>query len=71
MLDHALVMGEDIDTAEIYVRAEPSEKLDALDAVAPPMLSKGRFRPPDRLMDLLRPKSRPRYADTQAVGPPR
>lgn len=60
-----------VDTTEIYVRADPSEKLDALDAVVPPMLSKGRFRPADRLMELLRPRSRPGHADTQPGGRPR
>ncbi len=41
-------------TTEIYVRADPSQKLEAIEAVVPPHLRKGKFRPPDRLIALLR-----------------
>lgn len=41
-------------TTEIYVRADPSEKLEAIEAVVPPHLRKGKFRPPDKLITLLR-----------------
>ncbi len=41
-------------TTEIYVETDPSEKLDAIEAVTPPALRRGRFRPPDRLIALLR-----------------
>ena len=41
-------------TTEVYVRADPSEKLEAIEAVVPPHLRKGRFRPPDKLLALLR-----------------
>ena len=44
-LGHATVQ-----TTEMYVRADPTAKLDALNSVAPPALSKGRFRPPDQLI---------------------
>jgi site-specific recombinase XerC len=44
-------------TTEIYVRADPSQKLEAIEAVVPPHLRKGKFRPPDRLIALLRTKS--------------
>ena len=44
-------------TTEIYVRADPSQKLDAIEAVVPPHLRKGKFRPPDRLIALLKTKS--------------
>jgi len=44
-------------TTEVYVRADPTEKLEAIEAVVPPSLRKGRFRPPDRLLTLL--KGRP------------
>lgn len=44
-------------TTEIYVRADPSQKLKAIEAVVPPHLRKGKFRPPDRLIALLRTKS--------------
>jgi integrase/recombinase XerD len=43
-------------TTEVYVRADPSQKLEAIDAVVPPHLRKGKFRPPDRLMALLKAK---------------
>lgn len=43
-----------LDTTEIYLRADPSERLDALSAVAPFKLRPGRFRPPgDELMTVL------------------
>ncbi len=41
-------------TSEIYTRADPSEMLDAINATTPLSLRKGRFRPPDRLIALLR-----------------
>jgi len=44
-------------TTEIYVRADPSEKLEAIEAVVPPHLRKGKFRPPDRLIALLKATS--------------
>jgi integrase/recombinase XerD len=44
-------------TTEIYVRADPSQKLEAIEAVVPPHLRKGKFRPPDRLIALLKSKS--------------
>ena len=44
-------------TTEVYVRADPSEKLEAIEAVLPPSLRKGRFRPPDKLLALLKAKS--------------
>jgi len=43
-------------TTEVYVRADPSEKLVAIEAVVPPHLRKGRFRPEDKLMALLKAK---------------
>jgi hypothetical protein len=43
-------------TTEIDTRTDPSEKLEAIEAVIPPNLRKGRFRPPDKLLDLLRSK---------------
>jgi site-specific recombinase XerD len=43
-------------TTEVYVRADPSEKLEAIEAVVPPRLRKGKFRPPDKLIALLRAK---------------
>jgi site-specific recombinase XerC len=43
-------------TTEIYVRADPSEKLEAIEAVVPPSLRKGKFRPTDKLIALLKSK---------------
>lgn len=50
-----------VQTTEIYTRADPSEKLDALDSVTPPNLRRGRFRPPDRLLESLRPAKSDEY----------
>jgi len=44
-------------TTEVYVRADPTEKLEAIEAVVPPSLRKGKFRPPDKLLALLKTKS--------------
>jgi len=43
-------------TTEVYVRADPTEKLEAVEAVLPPHLRKGKFRPPDKLIALLKTK---------------
>jgi integrase/recombinase XerD len=43
-------------TTEVYVRADPSEKLEAIEAVVPPHLRRGRFRPEDKLIALLKAK---------------
>lgn len=51
----ALWLGHaNVQTTEIYVRADPTEKLEALDAVLPPSLRRGRFRAPDKLIESLR-----------------
>ena len=44
-------------TTEMYVRADPTEKLEAIEAVGPPSLRKGKFRAPDELLELLKAKS--------------
>ena len=57
----ALWLGHaDVSTTEIYLRVDPSEKLEAVEAILPPSLRRGRFRAPDALIASLRP---PRYAD--------
>jgi integrase/recombinase XerD len=43
-----------VQTTEIYTRADPAEKLDAINAITPPALRKGRFRPPDKLIASLK-----------------
>ena len=35
---------------------DPTEKLEAIEAVIPPSLRKGKFRPPDKLLALLKGK---------------
>jgi len=47
----------DMGTTEVYTRADPSEKLEAIEAITPPMLRSGRFRPPDKLLALLKDDS--------------
>ena len=44
-------------TTGIYTRVDPSEKLDAIEALVPPTLRRGRFRPPDKLIALLKGSS--------------
>jgi len=40
-------------TTEVYLQADPAEKLAAMDAVVLPSLRRGTFTPPDRLIALL------------------
>ena len=40
-------------TTEVYVRAAPTGKLKSIEAVVPPSLRIGKFRPPDKLLVLL------------------
>jgi len=50
----ALWLGHaDIRTTEIYLRMDPSEKLEAVEAVVPPELRRGRFKAPDALIAAL------------------
>ena len=42
------------ETSEIYVEGDASEKLEVLQAVVPPTLRPGQFRPPDKLIAALR-----------------
>jgi integrase/recombinase XerD len=50
----ALWLGHaDIRTTEIYLRMDASEKLEAVEAVIPPELRRGRFRAPDALIAAL------------------
>jgi integrase/recombinase XerD len=43
-----------LQSTEIYLRADPTEKLEALAAMMPPMLKPGRFRAPDKLLAMLK-----------------
>ena len=50
-----------IQTTEMYLRADPSEKLALLDAHHPPLIKPGRFRAPsDKLMAVLAAAANPR-----------
>jgi len=51
-----------LQSTEIYLRADPTEKLEALAAVIPPTLKPGRFKAPDKLLAMLKAKNGPRYA---------
>ena len=51
----ALWLGHaDLQTTEMYLRIDPSEKLDALNAAVPPSLRSGRFKAPDSLIEMLK-----------------
>ncbi|MGH7634400.1 MAG: tyrosine-type recombinase/integrase [Gemmatimonadaceae bacterium] len=45
-----------VQTTEMYVRADPTTRLDALNATTPPTLRKGRFSPPDALIVAMTPR---------------
>lgn len=51
------------DPTEVYTRTDPTQKLETIGATAPANLKRGRFRPPDKLMALLKPK--PRYGERE------
>jgi len=42
-----------LQSTEIYLRADPTEKLEALAAVLPPTLRQGRFKAPDKLLAMI------------------
>ena len=53
-----------VQTTEMYLRADPTEKLEALTAMGPPTLKRGRFTVPDKLMAMLTEASNGRnYAE--------
>lgn len=50
----ALWLGHNsLQTTEMYLRADPTEKLEAVSAITPPALRKGRFHAPDQLIEML------------------
>jgi site-specific recombinase XerD len=58
----SLLLGHaSITTTEIYTRLAPQDKLDTLEAVLPPSLRRGRFRPRDQLLEILKPPPRHRH----------
>ncbi|MGE3998552.1 MAG: tyrosine-type recombinase/integrase [Variibacter sp.] len=59
----ALWLGHaDISTTEAYLRMDPSEKLEAVEAVVPPELRRGRFKAPDALIASLLERAAPHPA---------
>ncbi len=42
-----------VQTTEVYLRADPTEKLEAVSALTPPALCRGKFRAPDQLIAML------------------
>ncbi len=40
----------DMQTTEVYLRADPTDKLEVIEAITPPTLKRGRFRAPDKLI---------------------
>ena len=46
-----------IQTTEIYTRIDPGEKLEAINAITPPKVRNGRFRPSDELIARLKDPS--------------
>ena len=52
-----------LQSTEVYVQADPSEKLEALEAATPPSYRRGRFEVPDRLLALLQGSTRLCAAD--------
>jgi len=64
----ALWLGHaDVRTTEVYLRMDPSEKLEAVEAVVPPELRRGRFRAPDALIASLMADSAPQAGVGQAT----
>ena len=43
----------DVRTTEVYLRVDPTDKLEAVEAVLPPELRRGRFKAPDALIAML------------------
>jgi integrase len=53
----ALWLGHaNLQSTEVYLRADPTEKLEALSAGGAPALRPGKFRPPDKLIAMLKQK---------------
>jgi site-specific recombinase XerD len=45
----------DMQTTEVYLRADPTDKLEVIEAIVPPALKRGRFKAPDKLIASLQP----------------
>jgi site-specific recombinase XerD len=56
----ALWLGHaNLQSTEVYLRADPTERLEALAAATAPVLKPGRFRAPDKLLAMLKEVGRP------------
>ena len=44
-------------TTEAYLRMDPSEKLELMESMLPPSVSKGRFKVTDKILQMINPKS--------------
>jgi integrase/recombinase XerD len=44
----------EMQTTEVYLRADPTDTLEAIETVIPPPLRRGRFTVPDKLIASLR-----------------
>jgi integrase/recombinase XerD len=61
----ALLLGHaDVRTTEIYLRLDPTEKLEAVEAVLLPALRRGQFKAPDALIASLLDLGTPGQART-------
>jgi len=45
-----------LQSTEVYLRSDPAEKLETMASLVPPALRRGHFRPPDKLLAMLRPE---------------
>jgi integrase/recombinase XerD len=45
-----------LQSTEVYLRADPAEKLETMASLVPPIVRRGQFRPPDKLLAMLRSK---------------
>jgi integrase/recombinase XerD len=60
-----------VQTTEVYLRADPTEKLEAISALTPPALRRGRFSAPDQLVAMLATgKTAKDYAKQTTSEPP-
>lgn len=68
----ALWLGHNsIQTTEIYLRADPDQKLEAVSALTPPALRRGKFSAPDQLVAMLTGQRAPKdYAKSTEPRPP-
>jgi integrase/recombinase XerD len=50
----ASIWHANLTATEVYARGDPTEKLEAIEAIVPPHARKGFFRPLDKLIALLK-----------------